>query len=293
LRVFQGPRFVPTEQRYVLVVVDTDPESLQNNFIWPVDYEDVELGLIRYDFAGYNFQVHETRGQQKPSFALLNAASSIFWFHSADNLAGDTSILELYHKTPPNPLPSYVASGGNLFICGLAPSSAMRYVEDAQTGEVRFLQNTPLNFQSTLTDTTLIPHWLAAQFGISRVERVIQNTNGSAQAPDRLRTCRSQVTTGANPYPNLVFDPLTWPNGTLLRGFGYYDRGVIPIAGSTTEPIYTANDSGESIGVRRLTSPGVNGNLVYLGFHPYFVERPAFRDFLRAVLTDFGEFPVP
>ena len=25
-----------------------------------------------------------------------------------------------------------------------------------------------------------------------------------------------------------------------------------------------------------MTSPGVNGNLVYLGFHPYFVERAAF-----------------
>ena len=35
------------------------------------------------------------------------------------------------------------------------------------------------------------------------------------------------------------------------------------------------------------------GNLVYLGFHPYFVFRPQFRSLVQAVLTDFGEFPIP
>jgi hypothetical protein len=32
---------------------------------------------------------------------------------------------------------------------------------------------------------------------------------------------------------------------------------------------------------------------VYLGLHPYWVERPAFRDLVRAVLTDFGEVMTP
>jgi hypothetical protein len=222
---------------------------------------------------------------------LLNKASSIFWFHSAENEAGASSILELYHTTPPNPLPSYVASGGNLFLCGLNPSEAVRYTENVETGRVERM--TTLNFEATLTDSTIVPHWVAAAFGIARMERIVRNTNEGADTAFRLRTCRSQVTGGDNPYPDLVFDPLTWPAGTVRRGFGYYDRAIVPITGSTTEPIYSANDTGDAIAVRRLTSRGVNGNLVYLGFHPYFVERPAFREFIRAVLTDFGEYPEP
>jgi hypothetical protein len=103
------------------------------------------------------------------------------------------------------------------------------------------------------------------------------------------------VTSGPNPYPDLPFDALTWPNGPVYRGFGYYDRGIHlrDLGASSAEVIYTANDSNDAIGIRRLTTPGVNGNLVYLGFHPYFVERPAFRQLIRAVLTDFGEFPNP
>ena len=65
----------------------------------------------------------------------------------------------------------------------------------------------------------------------------------------------------------------------------------MPNAG--TEVIYQANDTNLAVGVRRLTSPGPNGNTVYLGLHPYFVERPAFRDLVRAVLTQFGEVMTP
>ncbi len=297
LRVFAGPRFCPLESRYVLVVVDTNPQSLQNSFIWPVDYPEVELGLIQYYFDGYDYQIHETDSTEEPSLALLDCASSTFWFLSAyaQRAGGDASVMESYHKEPPSPLPSYVASGGNLFLCGLAPSNAVRYQQSAVDGSIDWMggSSVEVNFQSTLTDTTVLDHWMASQFGISRIERAVGNSNVGADATRRLRIARSQITTGANPYPDLVFDPLTWPQGPLLRGFGFYDLGIIPIDTTLTEPIYRANDGTSVVGVRRLTSPGVNGNLIYLGFHPYFVERPAFRDFIRAVLTEFGEFPVP
>jgi hypothetical protein len=106
--------------------------------------------------------------------------------------------------------------------------------------------------------------------------------------------CKSKITTGSNPYPDLAFDPLTWPQGPVQRGFGFYDRGIVPMAvAHPAEVIYTANDSNDAVAIRRLTEPGVNGNVVYVGFHPYFVDRPAFRQFIRAVLTDFGESPTP
>ena len=57
--------------------------------------------------------------------------------------------------------------------------------------------------------------------------------------------------------------------------------------------IYTDAATGEAVGIRKLTSPGVNGNTMYLGFHPYFIQKSAFREFLGAALTDFGEVPIP
>jgi hypothetical protein len=102
---------------------------------------------------------------------------------------------------------------------------------------------------------------------------------------------KSKITTGPNPYPDLPFDPLSIPNGTTERGFRYYDTGIIP-ASEDTEIIYQdSHDSTENgiLGVRKLTSPGVNGNIVYLGFHPYFIAKSSFQAFLRAVMTDFGE----
>ena len=53
--------------------------------------------------------------------------------------------------------------------------------------------------------------------------------------------------------------------------------------------IYELNDTGASLGVRRLVAPGVLGNAIYVGFHPYFVDDGAFRALVRAALADFGE----
>ena len=297
LRVFAGPQFCPANERYILVVLDTDTAALAADSIWPVQglFRPIERGLAQYWFEGYNFQVHETdAGRDKPTLSLLDCASSLFWFVSTDNRAG-RCVFKQYHDAPPNPLPSYVASGGNLFVCGLSPVNATRYIDNTCTGQTLFLNNEPVNFQSTLSDSCVADHWMATQFGIDSINTSISNTNADTQAQNRLRLCKSQLTAGPNPYPDLPFDPLTWPNGPVYRGFGYYDRGiqVLDLGASSAEVIYTANDSNDAIGIRRLTSPGVNGNLVYLGFHPYFVERPAFRQLIRAVLTDFGEFPNP
>ena len=134
----------------------------------------------------------------------------------------------------------------------------------------------------------IVDHWAATRLGVARVERTFGNTNTYPLAPDRLRLARSRIG-GANPYPDLPFDPLTWPRGPERRGFGYYDRDLTPMPGA--EAIFDFNDTNLPIAIRRLTSPGVNGNTMYLGFHPYFVGRPEFRTFLEAVLEDFGETP--
>jgi hypothetical protein len=275
-------------------VLGTDPGSLIESGVWPTSFKEVERALIDYYVEGYNYQVFETEGRPPP-VDLLNCASSTFWFHSASVEDGDASILEGYHTNPPNVLPSYVSSGGNLFVCGIQPGNAVKYFEKKDGPPS--LQTYPVIFQSTLTDTTVLPHWLATQFGIAKIEEGVRNTGVASQAANRMRNVISTVRTGPNPYPDLVFDPLTWPNGPVQGGFGYYDRGIIPMDPSLISPpaevVYTVNDTGISVGIRRLIAPGINGNLVYLGFHPYFVDRPAFRELIRAVLTDFGEIPNP
>ena len=58
------------------------------------------------------------------------------------------------------------------------------------------------------------------------------------------------------------------------------------------EVLYRANDeSGPSIAVRKYNRPGVAGNIVYLGFHPYFFQRPQIRELIHVVLDEFGEVP--
>jgi hypothetical protein len=298
IRVFGGPRFCPEGDRYVLVVLDTQPGGMQTNNYWPQDYEQVELGLVAYWFEGYNIQVHETGGADEPQLSLMDCASSTFWFHSTSVADSDNSVLKNYNVVGPNALPSYIAAGGNLFLCGLQPLNALRYFEKTN-GERDFIQNDPVVFAITVSDTSYVPHWMATQFGIQQIQATTPGTLAPASAGLRLRIARSQVTGGSNPYPDLEFDPLTWPNGPEQRGFGFHDRGIIPIVSGTpdndAEPIYMFNNTTQAVGVRRLSpdGPGLNGNLVYLGFHPYFVMRPQFRSLVQAVLTDFGEFPIP
>lgn len=293
LRIFDGPRFCPEADRYILVVLDTQPGSLSPDFL-PPRYPAVELGLIEYYFDGYNIQVHQATGDNavRPQVALMDCASSIFWFHSSD-VSGGTSILSEYHANPPNVLPSYVGSGGNLFLCGAQILNATRYAESSD-GTVTFYQNDPVNFLQTLADTTVIDHWMTTQFGIAQIDETVDTF---PSADRRVRLVKSEITSGPNPYPDLEYDPLTWPSGPTARGFGSYDVGIRPheIADSTfaSEIIYTLNDTGLAMAVRHLNGPGPTGSTVYAGFHPYWVNRPAYREFLRAVLTDFGEFPVP
>jgi hypothetical protein len=80
-------------------------------------------------------------------------------------------------------------------------------------------------------------------------------------------------------------------NGPRQRGFGFYDYNVEPESGVSTV-IYSVNDTGIPVGIRKYIAPGVNGNVIYLAFHPYFVDKLEFRRFVRAALEDFGEVPI-
>jgi hypothetical protein len=297
LRVLPGPRNCEEASRFVLVVLDTDERALANDAIWPLSYRAIERSLIHYYFDGYRYQIHETeRGVSPPDVGLLTCASSVFWFHSSEVDVDDSTLLQ-YHRDGENPLPSYIASGGNFFLCGIQPSNALKYFEGIAF-PVPQLQPHPVLFSSTLDGEGSVPHWVATFLGIDRIEGTVGNTQGASQAPLRLRRASSRIVE-PHPYPDLPFDPLTWPQGTLVRGFGYYDRGVIPLTGDPrfpdAESIYLFNDEEISIAVRRLSpeGPGVNGNTVYLGFHPYFLDRPLSRELIRAVLADFGESPLP
>jgi hypothetical protein len=299
-RFFAGPR--ECAGGYILVVLDTDPfNSLIIDSVWPRIYPALERGLVDFLFDGYDYRVHETEGHVPPPLALLDCATSVFWFHGAQSDLDD-SVLLAYHSasTPPfqqvyNSLASYTALGGNVFVCGIQPSKAMRFFEQ-RNGREPLPQAHPVDFESTLASERFLPHWAATRFGLGRIEEAIGNTQGQTQAPNRLRTVTSRVRDGANPYPDLAFDPLTWPSGTLVRGFGYYDRGLAPLESGElpgAEIVYTFNDTEAAVGVRKLVAPGINGNTVLLGSHPYFVDRPAGRDLVRAVLADFGEVPSP
>lgn len=294
LRVFEGPRECAPQNRFILAVLDTDPSSIQENGTWPIEYREVERSLVEYLFEGYNFQIYETFGDEAPSLDQMDCASTTFWLHSSDVFNNDSSVLLNFHRPLPNSnqsvifnsLPSYIQSGGNLLLCGIQPVNALRYIEDLEEGPQQDLQD-PVDFCSTLEDPALVPHWAATTLGVCSVENTIpQGFNQPV-----LTLASSQITGGANPYPDLPFDPLSIPNGPAQGGFRYYDTGIDPA--EDAEVIYTDAATGEAVGIRKLSSPGVNGNTIYLGFHPYFIHKSAFREFLRAALTDFGEVPAP
>lgn len=220
----------------------------------------------------------------------MDRASTIFWIISSDVANSGGAILESYHSSrrDPNVLPSYVRSGGNLFLCGIQPVNAMRYFENPEEANPLYQGLYPIDFSRTLTDTTLVPHWAATDLGVQRVDNTVTRENGLPVIANLV----SQVTSGPNPYPDLEFDPLTTQGfGGIAEGFQHYDIGIVPRANA--QVIYVDEATGQSVGIRKLTSPGVNGNTVYLGFHPYFIQKSAFRTLLRAVLTDFGEIALP
>jgi hypothetical protein len=285
LKIFNGPTFCDAVSRYILVVLDTDADQLQQTLVLPTSYEAAERGLVEYLFEEYNYVLYESEGEIGPDVSLLNCASSVFWFMTSDIDAGDASVLNSYHVQPPNVLSSYVNADGNLFLCGVQPTNATRFFDDP-TSSVPVEQNYPVIFSRTLTDTTFVPHWATTVLRIDRVEETVPSTlNATGEdAAKRLSRAVSHV----EGFPDLEFDPLTWPQGPLERGCGLYDRGVIPMSDAQT--LYTANEaSGPPIALRKHVRPGVAGNVVYLGFHPYFFHRPQVRELIRAVLDDFGE----
>jgi hypothetical protein len=285
LDVHAGPRACAPADRDVLVVLDTNPITMVTTYgIWPMQYEVIERALADIWFAGYDYRVFETHGTTAPSAADLDCASSVFWFHGASAGDGDNSVLTMLHRGGSTVEPdratflsSYVAAGGNLFLCGVQPVQAMRYFGRIQ-GAPQF-QQIPVWFERTLTDPFYFPHWAATRLGIGRINASVGNTFPSGQSPLRLSVATSSL---PGEYPDLAFDPLRWPDGPVQGGFGFYDRDVVPLAGSGAEVAYTVNATGLPVAVRRLTDPGVNGNTFFLGLHPYFVIEPSFVQLMRA-----------
>ena len=291
LLVFQGPRSCPEHDRFILAVLDTEPRTLQDEGLWPEDYPAVERNLVEFLFDGYyDFQIHETDGMKPPRIDQMDCASTTFWLHSAAPEYFDSSILLNFHQRMSNSeqsvqfnfLSSYIRSGGNLLLCGIQPVMAMRWFDDINEGPQEQLEF-PVEFCSTLDDPNLVPHWAPASLGICSIQNSISQVPGHPV----LSLASSQITGGPHPYPDLPFDPLSIPNGMIEGGFRHFDTGIEPT--SDAEVIYKDDATGEAVGIRKLTSPGVNGNTIYLGFHPYFIEKSAFRKFLRAALADFGE----
>ncbi len=290
-----GPRKNVEHDRYVLVVLDTDPSAIQNAGVWPQDYRDIERSLILYFFADVDLQIYETLGLHAPPANVLSLATSVFWFHSADANNFDDSVLHSWHELGEgwNLLSSYVKSGGNLFLCGIQPVNPLRWFDGFALDEPQLVLQFPIQFEDTLNDAELIPHWVGADLRVGSVEATVPNLETSpvvALADSRI--------SGANPYPDLEFDPLSIPDGFERGGFPYYDSGIAPRAGAVIA--YEDSKTGESLGIRRLSAGGSNGSVVYLGFHPWFLKKSQFRSLIQAVLADFetaglpsGEEPAP
>jgi hypothetical protein len=287
LKILESPAQCDESDRHILVVLDTDADQLKQTLNLPSAYEAAERGLVEFLFDGYRVFLYETGGQDEPDPGVLGCASSVFWFMTSDVDAGDGSVLHGYHIDPPNLLASYVRAGGNLFLCGVQPSNAMKYFDDPRSA-IPIPQSYPVVFSNTLGDETWVPHWCATTLRIDRVQQTVPSTLNAtgSLAEKRLRKALAQV----EGYPDLDFDTLSWPQGPIERGCGLYDRGIVAMADA--EILYTANDLvGPPIAIRHQVGPGLNGNVVFLGFHPYFFERPQLRELIRAVLDDFGEVP--
>jgi hypothetical protein len=276
ISVLGGPGQCPGTDSYVLVVLDTNPDALIERGDFPPDYAEQERERVDAWFAGTTYSVFETHGRHVPPASLLDCATSTFWIHSADVAGGDDSALRRYHTRVANLLQSYSAAGGNVFLCGVQPTEAMRHFRN-QAGVAGTAESYPVRYIETLTEPDLAPHWAVTSFGLDRVEETVGE---DAASGDRLTVATSCVTAGGNPYPDLA---------AASGPFTYYDRGLIPWTSGGAEVIYKADDTGDAIGVRLLLYPGAARNTVLLALHPQFVDPVEFGELIDAVLTDFGE----
>lgn len=284
LAMHERPSSHAPEDRYVLLLLDTDPQELVDAFIWPPDYATVERALFTDLLDGYPVRVFETHGTDAPPFDTVAGASAVIWVLSATTLS--RSLLEAMPADAENPVAAYRRAGGPVLLFGLNPSEPCRRIEHWFGPGPVVVGSDPVDFIA-LQDDEGPPHWFAEAFGLAQVQHHVRRPDFDPG----LGVARSAVTSGANPYPDLPFDPLSWPGGPGMAGFGYFDTGLVPVSGSGAEVLYTRDDTGEAVAIRRVGVPG-EGSTIWMGFHPYFVERPACRAFLRAALTDFG-VPAP
>jgi hypothetical protein len=271
--------------RGLLAVLDTQPDAMQaTHGIWPHSYEVVERALVENLWlAGRDLVVHETLGLLPPDADRLAHASTVVWLHSSLPDDGDSSVLrDLFSVDPATRslLTTWHEAGGNLVLCGLNPTSGLRFFTSADGCDATY-QSAPYVFGFTLSDPDLVPHFAASRLAIDRIDAPHGNT--VLDPANRLTIARSAI-----PWlPDLEFDPASMPNGPTLGGFGFWDGGVTPRGDAVVA--YTANDSADALATLLYRGPGRQGNALYLGLHPWFIDRPQMAEMFGAVLDAFGE----
>jgi hypothetical protein len=276
LHIYPGP--VPSGSDQVLVVLDTTIHRLVHYF--PPTQDAVEQGLFQDWLAGRDFTFFVTGGVNRPPISQLSDAAVVIWVLTADSVWDDPSALRTMQWTtdPPSDLPAYLRVGGHLLLAGVRPHDALRYFQRPNGTIVEMTD--PVDFAATLGSSEWAPHWLAAQGGVGLVRE--SREAFIPELDDRLRVARA-VRAG---YPDLPFDPLSWPNGPQTRGAGFFDVGIETVPGAA-EPLYRLNDTDDGIGTIAW-GPDGHARVVYLGFHPCFVDHASFGAFLQAALADFG-----
>ncbi|NNE43003.1 MAG: hypothetical protein HKN12_02235, partial [Gemmatimonadetes bacterium] len=263
------------DERHILIVTDTSGGSLEENGILPTGSATIMPALAEIWFADYRRHVFDHRDSLAIPRAMLDCASAVVWLTTGSGVEGDNTYVQITRGRGGD-LDGYVSAGGHLLFLGTSPTASAAY-QITRRGNARPVQF-PVILAEEAPDSNYLTHWMRTALGVGRVERTVGNTFGSGSAADRLTVARAAVPG----YPDLAFDRLTWPSGPAQRGFGFYDEGVEPVPGRA-EVIYTRDDTGQSLGVRTLDGRGV-----FLGFHPYFVERGAFQELIHAVMADFG-----
>ncbi|MEZ5064535.1 MAG: hypothetical protein R3B81_07340 [bacterium] len=272
--------------RGVLAVIDTPTTgALESDGAVSSDYDARELELVTNEWLGNrDLTVLPARGQSDVLDAeVLARVSTIVWVHGASAFDGDSSTLRHTVSTIApdlSLLASWRQAGGNLVICGVNPTDALRYLARPDCG-ADYALNDPIDFAATLDSPDYIPHLAATQLAWGSTEQVVRNTVSSPTL--QLAVARSQ----RPGWPDLPFDPSTVPNGSSVQGFGYYDRGISPLA--PAEVVYTADDTGSPIAIAQLAGPGRHGSTVVLGFHPFFVDPTAAGALFDVMLDSFGE----
>jgi len=271
---------IPPAGRGILVVQDTNVQSLVYDLIVPASFPLVEAAAIDAWMGDhFTYELHPTGGNMPPSSVQLARASTVIWVHTADFLE-ETVLGTAMQGDPFYPLlSSWQQAGGNLVLCGVQPSNALRFFLKVCGAD--FAGPFPISFGVTETTPGYIRHFALDGLGLDQIGETVRNQFPAGIEP--LARAVPQMPL----FPELDFDPLRWQNGQTIGGFGCFDVDLVPYGNA--EVLYTLNDTGRTIAVANLKGRGRNGSSVFLGFHPYFMNDFNAAAFFDVVLSEFGE----